>query len=142
METLAPRKLATARPRLEVPLALVFCAGVTALLVILGYIAQYNAQAARDARARLEALQRSTTAAERARKALYRPVPHSRTVNVFGAPFNVRVVCTISGSVRAKDGTRKPLDLAAKAQPGDVYVKTCRGYARSGGGQASGALSG
>lgn len=118
-------------PSLEGSVAFVFCAVVTALVVVLGYVAVHNAAAARDAERRLADLQRSTAAAERSRAQLYRPIPKSRTVSDYGPPYDVRVVCTVAGSVRGPNETRRPLDLTGTPRPGDVYVKTCRGYSRS-----------
>ena len=111
-------------------MAFVFCAVVTALVVVLGYVAVHNAAAARDAERRLTELQRSTAAAEQSRARLYQPVPGSRTVTDYGLPYDVRVVCTVSGSVKGNAATRTPLDLKKTPRSGDVYVKTCRGYDR------------
>jgi len=131
MDTLAPRKLEAARrPRLELPIAFALCAAVTALFVLAGYVAVHNLHAARDARERLADLQRSIAAKERSREQLLQAVPNSRTVSDYGAPYNVRVVCTVAGSVNGPHATRRPLDLHGTPRPGDVYVKTCRGLPR------------
>jgi hypothetical protein len=136
-----PHRVARA-PSLHSVIAFVVCAIVTALVVVLGYLAIHNAAAARDAERRLGDLQRSTAAAESARAGMYRAVPHSRTVSDYGAPYNVRVVCTVAGSVGGPNGTRRPLDLKGTPRPGDVYVKTCRGYRRPARAAATAATTG
>jgi len=125
-----PRRRATLAPSREGLVAAVVCALVTALVVVLGYAAVHEAALAHDAQRRLADAQRSTATAERAKGRMFQAVPGSRTVSDYGAPYNVRVVCTVSGSVGGRNESRRPLDLTSKPRPGDVYVKTCRGYHR------------
>ena len=53
------------------------------------------------------------------------PVPSLRTVQAYGAPYNVTITCTVAGSSEATAG-RVPLDPDGAPRPGDLYVKTCR----------------
>jgi len=127
-----PRRRATLAPSREGLVAAVVCALVTALVVVLGYAAVHEAALAHDAQRRLADAQRSTATAERAKGGIFQAVPGSRTVSDYGAPYNVRVVCTVAGSVNGPHATRRPLDLHGTPRPGDVYVKTCRGLHRPG----------
>jgi hypothetical protein len=64
------------------------------------------------------------SAAARAKR-VYRPVPGSSTTADHGPPWNVHIVCVTTGSVR---NGAAPLDLNVGPRPGDMYVRTCRGY--------------
>jgi hypothetical protein len=118
-------------PRAAVKAAAALTAGalVVALVIVLGYLALHDRAAAQHARAELTALQESVAAEARASKATRLPVPGARTVSEYHSPFNVRVVCDVTGSVRGANGARLPLNLSAAPKPGDLYVKTCRGFA-------------
>ncbi len=96
------------------------CAFLTVTTIAFG-VAFYSAQRyANTANAKLEA--RDRLAEQTAERLL--PVPSLRTVQAYGAPYNVTITCTVAGS---SDGgnSRVPLDLSGGPRPGDVYVKTC-----------------
>lgn len=93
--------------------------GVYATGMTVGYVAA--ARYAQTANGRLEAAERLDVKAAD----VFRPLPEARTVDVFGAPYNVTITCTVEGSA-LRNGGRVPLDLGREPLPGDVYRKTCR----------------
>jgi hypothetical protein len=109
--------------------ALTAGAAVVAALVVLGYFALHNRTEAQHAHAELVALKQSVAAEAQASKATHLPVPSTHTVTEYHSPYNVRVVCDVTGSVRGANGVRLPLNLNVAPKPGDLYVKTCRGFA-------------
>lgn len=98
-------------------LVCVFLAVTTVAFGVGFYAAQRNATAANS---KLKA--RDRLAEQTAERLL--PVPSLRSVQRYGAPYNVTITCTVAGSSDGPD-RRAPLDLSAGPRPGDVYVKTC-----------------
>lgn len=89
-----------------------------------------------DAQQELHARDRTAATAEAIRGLWRQPVLNVPAEdNSFGPPYNVRVVCSSRGSSRGSHGGRVQLDANQSAQPGDFFVKTCRGYPLGGGPQ-------
>lgn len=108
----------------------------TTILVFAGYTAVHYRGEYRSLEASVRAENRLRDATSRKMTALFQPAPSGRSSQDLGAPFNVTIVCSISGST-VRNGARVPLDLNAAPGVGDVYRKTCYGVAPSGRGPSS-----
>lgn len=98
-------------------------------LTVTGYTAAHYAGEYQKAQQSLHAMREASAKADLDAKTRYQSVPELRSVQRFGAPYNVTVVCEVTGSSEGAGGRRVPLSLQAGVRPGDLYVKTCRGLA-------------